>query len=235
MITATNVESANLALEPRGTFLSGTRILTSTRGVVNIQGTLTNVSEEVELDTSVDVTFETARFPVGGVLWEVDENWSLGLTYRGQSLVELDLAAQVEAEITGLLGAQALDGNLEVSSFNTNFFSPHQVFFGVGWLSPWQSLFAVDVGWLHWSAFPTPTARVDIDVQIPLETDTLLPAPATPEEPGFRDIVAVKTGVEHPLYTSSNASLLLRGGYGFEPSPSPSSPGGPISWIAPDT
>ena len=219
---------ANLAIRPIKSFSigAGLAFLTGTKGVVTIDGSLTNIPEEAQLETSVDVTFETARFPVAGLLWEPSDTWDLGLTYRGQSLVELDIAAHVDAQITGLLGAQALDGTLEVGSFNTNFFSPHQIFFGLGWVSPWRTLFAIDLGWLHWSAFPTPTAKVDIDVQIPpLETDTLLPAPATPLSPGFQDIVVIKTGLEHSFVHSPGLSFVLRTGYGFEPSPTPAQTG----------
>lgn len=215
---------ANLAIRPFRELSIGVGMafLTSTRGQVLIRGMLTTNPEEADLETEVDVTFETSRFPVAGILWEPSKEWSFGLTYRGESLVELDLNAQVQADIIGLLGSQALNGFMDVSSFNTNFFAPHQIFFGIGWNFFPGSLLAVDVGGLRWSRYPTPTARVSIDFQVdPLETSSLLPAPSAPIAPEFHDIFAIRLGLEHTVDWGTNVSGIFRGGYAFEPSPAP--------------
>ena len=219
---------ANFALAPvRGFSIGGgLSFLTSTRGGVALDGILTSSADEAELDTAIDVTFETARFPFLGIQWAPVDNWFVGATWRGESLVELDLTAEVEADVVGLLGQQDEPSQLLVSSFNTNFFAPQTAVFGLGYRAPWSSLFTLDIGWHQWSAFPSPTARVNLELEIPsVSTEGLLETPPVPRSPNFRDIVSFKSGVEHVLNITPILSLEWRGGLAFEPTPAPQQTG----------
>ena len=215
---------ANLAISPRKNLSlgGGLSFLTSTRGGVTLDGVLTSAAEEAVLDTAIDVTFETARFPLFGIQWSPAENWHLGATWRGESLVELDLAAEVEADVVGLLGQQEDPSRLLVSSFNTNFFAPQTAVLGLGYESPWKTLFSLDMGWHNWSAFPSPTARVNLELEIPsVSIDGLLGAPPAPTPPAFRDTWSLKIGAEHSWQFGPELSLEWRGGLGIEPTPVP--------------
>ncbi len=224
---------ANLAVRPLPSLSigGGLAFLTSTRGQVTIEGDLTTVPEEGRLHTAVDVDFETARFPMAGIHWTPRADWAFGARYRGESQVKLDLNALVNAKITGLLGNEPLDGIMDVTSFNTNFFAPQQVTVGAGWWTTPNLLFALDISWLDWSNFPTPTADVSIDFQVdPLETDALLPAPSSPKAPGFQDTYSIRSGMEYSLDVHRLVDLKLRAGYGYEPSPAPEQKG-PTNYI----
>ena len=220
--------AANLAFQPIEslTIGGGLHFLTDTGGQVQVTGTLYPEPERGELVTAADVDFETARFPAAGITYAPRDDLQFGLAYRGEMKVTLDLGARVLGEIRELLGSQALEGEVFVSSYNTNFFSPHQVFAGVAWWPIPQTLLALDIGWLHWSAFPTPTADVFLNFDLPpFDTEGLIPETTPPSDPGFHDVYSIRFGVEHQLDLGPSASLILRGGYSFEPSPAPTQRG----------
>ena len=220
--------NANIAIQPfEGLTLgAGLTFLTDTTGTVALTGTLTPDPDEGDLANAVDVTFETARFPALGIHWEATDRLSLGLTWRSQMAVTLDIGADIEADIVELLGPRPLAGSVSVHSFNTNFFKPHQVFLGAAFSPAPGTLLALDVGWMHWSAFPTPTAAVAIDFSLETyDTEGLIPAPTLPEDPHFEDTFAIRAGLEQGLSLGSSVDLIVRGGYAFEPSPAPDQPG----------
>ena len=84
---------------------AGLTFLTDTSGSVAITGTLTPDPDEGDLSNAVDVTFKTARFPAVGINWQAADELRLGLTWRSQMAVTLDIGADIEAEIVELLGA----------------------------------------------------------------------------------------------------------------------------------
>jgi len=220
--------AANLAVQlfDKWTLGAGLTFLTDTTGRVGIAGTLTPNPDEGDLANTVDVTFQTARFPSVGLTWQPTETLRMGLTWRSEMAVTLDIGADIEAEIVDLLGPRPLAGTVSVSSFNTNFFTPHQVFLGIAHRPTQDTLLSLDVGWMHWSAFPTPTAAVTLDFALETyDTEGLIPAPTLPSAPGFHDTWVVRAGWEQEWSLGSFANVALRGGYGFEPSPAPDQPG----------
>lgn len=220
--------SANLAVMPYPglSIGGGVSFVTETHGGVQIEGTLFPEAERALLSTAVDVDFETVRYPEAGVTWAPRPDLRIGMVYRGEVKVELDITASVSGEIKELLGSKTLTGNFDVSSYNTNLFSPQQVFFGVGWEVVPGTLVALDFGWLDWSSFPTDTATVTIDFELDLvDTSGLIPESVAPSDPGFHDIFTLRVGAEQTLTAVDWMDVALRGGYAYEPTPVPDQPG----------
>jgi long-subunit fatty acid transport protein len=218
----------NLAIRilPELAIGGGITFLAGSEGGVALTGTFFPSPDDTALVTSVGVDFKTVRSPQAGISWEPFEGLRLGLAWRGQVQAKLDLGADVVGSIAELLGPEPIDGELSVRSINTNFFSPHQVFLGVAFRPEPMSLLALDLGWLHWSAYPPPTAAIGVDFQLEgFDTSGLLPEPVAVTDPNFHDIVVVRFGAERRIELAQWAELDVRAGYGFEPSPAPSQPG----------
>jgi long-subunit fatty acid transport protein len=219
---------ANLAVRPipELSIGAGVSFLADTRGGVALAGTFYPDAEDTVLSTSVDVDFATVRTPQAGLLWQPTPFLSLGLVWRGEVRGVLDLEADVRGAIAELLGPEPIPGRLAVSSFNSSFFSPHQVFLGVAVRPTASTLVSADVGWLGWSRWPPPTAAIDVRFDLEgFDTSELLPDAAPVQSPSFRDTFSVRLGVEQAIEMADWASVDVRGGYAFEPSPAPSQPG----------
>jgi long-chain fatty acid transport protein len=220
--------NVNLAVQPLPWLHIGAGInfLTHTRGTVNLEG-LIFIDEVARstLPTSVAVDFITVRYPSAGLLFTPNDSWSLGLSFRDQVSVELNLGAKVAGALV-LSGAQ-LPGSFELTSLNHNLFSPRQLWLGGTWRPHHSLLLSLDLGWLQWSNFPSPTAKVTLDLDIDqFPSDGLLPPPITVLDPNFHDIAAARLAAEFTLAVGSAGELMFRAGYGFEPSPAPDQRGG---------
>jgi long-chain fatty acid transport protein len=105
----------------------------------------------------------------------------------------------------------------------TALYTPQQLELGLAWSPSSDWTIAGEVLWNRWSQFPDPALRIDLELTIPVLpivfTDSLV------RDPGFRDTVSGRLGVEVRVATWSVADLALRGGYSFEPSPAPEQTG----------
>jgi long-chain fatty acid transport protein len=195
--------------------------LTSTKGSVDIRGQVGILDEEkTVLLGGVDVRLPAVRYAGAGVLW-TPGRWRFGLSFRDEFKLEIDLSVLVTADLAET--PQEEEATLRIRSRNVNLFSPRQysagvAYDGAGWLV------SVDLQYLQWSLFPSPTARVEVALDIPGLPLTLPPV-AHPGPPGFRDIVVVRTGAEYRVVSSRHLGVDLRAGYFFAPSPAPDQPG----------
>ena len=203
----------------------GVAFLTNTGGTLDLQGIVrVPNSDDSTLSTAVNVDFKTVRYPSAGVLVAPPEgSWSVGLAWREEVNVELDLGARVQ----GALAIPALlPGSFELTSFNTNLFTPRQIWLGATWRPLQSLLLSADLGWLDWSGFPAPTATVTLKLDIEgFPTEGLLPPTTEVIAPDFHDVVSVKAGVEWTARLGAHVELAARAGYAFEPSPAPDQPG----------
>ncbi|HRE91646.1 MAG TPA: hypothetical protein PK095_21185, partial [Myxococcota bacterium] len=119
---------------------------------------------------------------------------------------------------------------LEVTSTNTNLFSPRQLTLGLAWLGdeamggrPCFSVTA-ELGWYQWSRMRSPTALLSTELDagsLPLS----IPPNPTPTAPGFSDILIPRIGYEQAVVMTPNVSLFVRAGAFYEPSPAPAQTG----------
>jgi long-chain fatty acid transport protein len=220
--------TCNLAIQPLPWLHigAGVNFLVHTIGTVNLEGLIfLNEVSRSTLPTSVAVDFVTVRYPSFGILITPNGQWSLGLSFRDQVSVVLDLGAHVEGAL--VLGQSLIPGAFQLSSLNNNLFSPRQLWLGATFRPFANLLLSLDGGWLQWSNFPSPTARVDIELDIAnFPTDGLIPPTVDVVEPEFDDIFSARFGLEWTLALGPTVDLLLRTGYAFEPTPAPDQPAG---------
>ncbi|MBI2379001.1 MAG: hypothetical protein HYV07_33710 [Deltaproteobacteria bacterium] len=202
-------------------FGAGLTYIASTRGTLEVRGSVSASKEELtRLVSAVDVTFSSVRTPTLGLAFARGPI-RLGLTFREQFVLELDLDVKVEGQVT--LGDDELvlveDGSFLLDSFNTDLFSPRQVALGVAYeAETW--LVAFDLTYAQWSRFPAPVSRIALDFDLE-GLDFEVPIPAAPVEPGLSDILVPRVGLEAQVLSSSAIILRGRAGYSYSPTPTP--------------
>ena len=198
----------------------GLTFLANTQGQVDIRGDVGALDvDKTVLLSSVDVDLPAIRYPTAGLLW-TPGNWRFGFSFRGEFNLAIDLALRVTADIAET--PQEEEATFAIRSRSVNLFSPRQYSLGTaydgdGWLV------SVDLQYLEWRRFPSPTARVDIELDVPGLNPTVPPV-AVPRKPKFHDIVVVRVGGEYRVLDSRYVAVDVRGGYFFEPSPAPDQP-----------
>jgi long-subunit fatty acid transport protein len=126
-----------------------------------------------------------------------------------------------------VLGKQVA-GAFELQSLNAALFTPRQLWLGGTYKPVDALLLSLDIGWLNWSAFPSPTATVSVGLDVPdvpfISADQI-PPPTTVVQSKFSDIISVRFGLEGTVKFEPHVQLDLRAGYAYEPSPAPDQPG----------
>ena len=215
------------------TYLSDTKGRLDVAGVVDFQD-----AGGTTLQTAVDVDFVAARYPSFGLVWKPLRSLSIGLAYREQFDLTLDIGVIVNGDIVLNATSESPvplveDARLEIVSQNSNLFSPRQLALGVAWSHfrpnagrgerPCWSLTA-ELDWYQWSSFVSPTAYLSTS----LDAGTLpisIPPNPVPLAPGFSDILIPRLGGELFLFDSEHVELHGRAGAYYEPSPAPAQRG----------
>jgi long-chain fatty acid transport protein len=214
------VLTSSLAVEiVRGLYLgAGITFLSNARGSLDISGAVDLVdSGKTVLLSAVEENLVAVRYPTAGLLWHATDNLRIGLSYREQFSLVLDVDILVRGDI--VLGGEPLveDASFKLRSLSKNLFSPRQLTLGVAWTTP-RWLVELDVSWVQWSRFPPPTASVSIDLDIP-ELPFTIPGSENIAAPDFHDIIVPRVGAELLAHDGPHVALKLRGGYFFEPTP----------------
>ena len=214
----------------------GIAYLSATRGRFGIRGRADVLSPfESKLEHEVDADLTSVRFPQAGArfIWE---GWgALGLTYRGRSNLDLEL----DARLDGIVDFAGIDVPFlyELEARAIASFTPQQVAIGLSFQRIEDLHLNVDLTWVDWSAYVSPTAEIaaNLDIRPPPGTSIDLPAsptPAAPIPPRMVDRLVPRVGIEYrgagvgprrhargedrPL-----VQLPLRVGYVYEASPIP--------------
>lgn len=209
----------------------GLTYLSDTRGRLDVTGQVDLLDAAgTELISAVDVDFSAVRYPSFGVMFTPDPHLRIGLSYREEFDLTLDLGVIVSGDIVTNGATDPLTlvegARLEVSSENTNLFSPRQLTLGLAWVGDsamgGRPCFAVtaELGWYQWSAMRSPTALLTTSLDagdLPLS----IPPNPTPTAPGFSDILVPRLGYEQQLVDSRHVALFGRIGAFYEPSPAP--------------
>ncbi len=220
------VISSSIAVETLDDLFIGAGLtyLANTGGTLDIQGEVGLFDSELtRLDSAVDVDLASVRYLTAGALY-VGDGWRVGACYRQDFSLKLDLHVRVTGSIDTQPGVSLIpEGLFLLRSLNQTLYSPQQVFLGGAVdLGDWR--LSADIGWLDWSRFPTPTARIELELDLkPLSFE--LPLPAEPIDPGFHDIFVPRVGLEWRAAGGEWGRLDLRAGGFYEPSPAPDQPG----------
>lgn len=195
--------SANLAVQPMEAFEigGGMSFLAATEGSFRVTGTADlALPYDSQLTHEVDADLTSVRYPEVGGRVHLGKLVDVALVYRGEA--ELRLA--IDANLTGQVDASGIRVPVQysLSSRTVAAFLPQQVVVGVAVRPLDHLLLELDVAWLEWSAYPSPTARTaaSLDVDVPAGLGLDLPPdvlPTDPIPPRFEDRFVPRFGVEY--------------------------------------
>lgn len=206
----------------------GITFLAATRGAFGITGRALlprggQSEHDSRLRHEVDADLTAIRYGQLGVQVRPPGPWSFGLTYRQEARIRLEL----DADLRGTIDAKVLaaDASYVLESVTANGFIPGQLVVGGGYRPGADWLVGVDVSWVRWSAYVSPTSqtRTVLAVDFP-PTVVALPPPTKPTRilpPSFHDTVVPRLGIEWRPRVAPGWRTPLRAGYVYEPSPVP--------------
>jgi long-chain fatty acid transport protein len=204
----------------------GVAFLSSTRGDFGISGTASlKEPYDSQLRHQVDADLTTVRIPLLGVRFEPDERVSVGLSYRGESKLDLQLDADIDGQVDPGIGNLRVPVTYALSSKSFDAFHPRQVSLGSSVKLTPALRVNLDFVWTQWSAYQSATSRSTADLEVDLQGLPLAippdPKPTVVRDPGFHDRVAPRLGVEALVLRRASLEVPLRGGYVYERSPVP--------------
>ena len=233
---------ASLAVRPLPWLMLGGGIayLSATRGSFGIRGEADILSPfESKLEHEVDADLTAVRFPQFGLRLLWGGGGAFGVTYRGQSNLDL----QLDAELEGIVNFAGIDVPLLylVEARTIAAFTPQQVAMGLSFQYIEDLHVNFDLTWVNWGSYESPTAQIDalLDVQPPPGTPVQLPEQPVPPEivpPEFRDRWVPRFGAEYrgaavgpvrQVHDEERRLVVvpLRAGYVYEKSPVPDQTG----------
>lgn len=197
--------AANLAVRPLRWLEigGGLAFLAATRGRFAISGRADLLTpEDSQLRHEVDADLTSVRYPQAGLRVQIGDLGKLALAYRGQSKLRLAL----EARLQGTLDFAGIDIPLlyDLETQTVAGFLPQQVVLGASFTRVRNLTVNVDVTWVDWGAYESPTARTAalLEAQPPPGTPVRLPGALRPVDvldPGFESRFVPRLGVEYRL------------------------------------
>ena len=192
----------------------GFRIGGGLAALAALTGSVTVQTDDTgRIGTIVEDTLVASYAPLAGASYDIDDDHRVGVSFRGV----------LEGRFNVVIRAENL-GQINIPPLNIS---------GVAQYDPWQIAaefarvrgawrFAVGATYKHWPAYPGPVeATVRCGDAVP-GTECDAPSPA---DPMFNPVVAPRVGGERAIDVGEGATLLLRGGYAFEPTPAPEQTG----------
>lgn len=161
------------------------------------------------IGTVVEDTLVASFAPLTGVSYEWSD-YRIGVSYRGELVGRFNVV--IEAENLG---------QLEIPPLNISGvaqYDPHMIAVGLSQIEG-ETRWALGVSFKLWQLYPGP-AEATVRCEDAPEPDAPCEA-GTPADPAFQPTVAPRVGAERRFPVSRDATLAVRGGYAFEPSPAP--------------
>jgi long-subunit fatty acid transport protein len=232
--------AANLAIQPIPEIEigGGMSFLAATEGSFRVTGTADLAAPyDSRLVHEVDADLTSVRYPQVGARAHLGELVDLALVYRGQAELRLAIDANLRGDVDA--GGIRVPVEYSLSSRTVAAFLPQQVVLGTALKPAHRLIIEVDVTWVEWSAYPSPTARTaaSLDVDLPPGLGLDLPPdvlPTDPLAPSFEDRFVPRFGVEWVAEIGepradrregrpprAPVEIPFRAGYVFEASPVP--------------
>lgn len=214
----------------------GVGFLSATRGRFGIRGEADLASPfDSALEHEVDADLTAVRYPIIGVRVRKPSWGAVGVSFRGESQLDLSLAARLDGTVS-LAGIDVpLLYELEARTFSS--FTPRTVVASMSFQRVPGLHVNLDLAWVGWSSYESPVARIraSLDVVPPPGAPVRLPsspAPTVPLAPSFRDRIVPRVGVEWRLGAGARIvevhgerrpafEVPLRVGYAYEATPIP--------------
>jgi long-subunit fatty acid transport protein len=214
----------------------GIGYLTATSVHFGIRGRADLLSPfDSQLEHEVDGDLTAVRYPQAGLRLVLEDWGAFGVTYRGESNLDLEVDALLEG-VVDFAGIEVpLLYQLEASTISS--FTPHQIAAGISFQRVEDLSLNFDLTWMHWSNYASPVARLfaRLEAEPPPGTPVELPdepLPTIPIPPEFSDTFVPRAGVEYRGVRFGSERELdgkkvalveipLRAGYWYEKSPVP--------------
>jgi long-chain fatty acid transport protein len=216
----------------------GVAFLAATRGRFSIAGTANVLAPyESQLRHEVDADLTAIRYPQAGARVTLGDLGAIGLVYRGQSRLRLELDAHLGGNVDFAGVVVPLTYDLE--AITVAGFLPQQVVLGASFAKVENLRVNVDLAWVNWAAYESPTARTTahLAATVPAGASVTLPKDPKPTAVAplaFENRVVPRVGAELviPVAGAPRAvhgepklrrllEIPLRVGYCFEASPVP--------------
>jgi long-subunit fatty acid transport protein len=216
---------------------AGLAFLAATRGRFGIRGEANVLRPfDSQLEHEVDADLTSIRYPIAGVRFKLGSLGYLGLAYRGQTKLDLALEANLVGNVN-FAGVQVpLTYSLATRTIDA--FQPQQVVAGFSFQAIKGLHANLDLGWVNWSAYESPTAKTTAHLEAELPPGVNIDLPEDPKAinvvpPAFEDRIVPRLGVEYTLGFGSERKVSgreekvkavevpLRVGYVYEASPVP--------------
>jgi long-chain fatty acid transport protein len=232
--------SADLAISPLP-WLSvggGVAFLAATRGAFQIRGTANVLSPyDSQLEHEVNADLTSVRYPHLGLRAKVGDLGFVGLSYRGETKLKLS----IDAHLGGIVDFSGIQVPLQytLESRTLDEFLPQQIALGVSFRKVRDLTVNLDVVWVNWAAYESPTAQTKAHLAIVPPPGAPITLPGDPKptvvvDPSFHNRIVPRIGIEGivPLAGAPRRvqgrtderrllELALRAGYAFEASPVP--------------
>jgi long-chain fatty acid transport protein len=207
----------------------GIGYLTATRGSFGIRGRADIISPyDSQLEHQVDADLTAVRYPQAGIRLLLDGWGALGVTYRGQSNLDLN----IEALLDGIVDFAGIEVPLlyELEASTIAGFTPQQVAMGLTFTRVEDLSINFDLTWVNWSAYESPTAELLARLEVDPPPGTPVELPDEPEPtvlvpPEFSDRFVPRAGIEYRGARFAKVEVPARVGYVYERSPVPDQPG----------
>jgi long-chain fatty acid transport protein len=231
--------AANLAVRPiRWLELGGgIAFLASTRGRFAISGTADILHPyDSQLRHEVDADLTSIRYPQVGARVKLGELGYLGFVYRGETKLKLS----IDANLSGLVNFAGIQIPLlyDLASRTIDAFLPQQIVLGASFQKVAHLRVNVDLTFVNWAAYESPTALTTAHLALDLPPGTTLvqlpadPKPTVVIPPAFENRFVPRVGVEYTLPAAGAIrrvhgedhrllEIPIRAGYVFERSPVP--------------
>lgn len=209
---------------------AGVSYLAATRARMDISGVAVippGDPHDSQLRHEVDGDLTTVRFPILGARIHLSEKVHVGLAYRGESKLDLKFSAYLHGQVD--YAGIKVPATYELVSRTYDVFHPRQAVAGVTWQVHRRARVGLDLTWINWSAYERPISNsstlLNVDIQgLPLVIPPS-PKPTVGIDPGFKNRLQPRIGLEWVALASPHVELPLRAGYVYDPSPVPSQSG----------
>lgn len=216
----------------------GIAFLAATRGRFAVSGRADVLSPyESQLRHEVDADLTSIRYPQLGARVHLGGFGNVGLTYRGETKLPLSIAADLDG-IVDFAGIE-IPLRYALESMTIDGFLPQQVVLGGSFRRVRGLTVNVDLTWVNWAAYESPTAQTKSHLEAQLPEGVPLELPPDPKatekrSPVFEDRFVPRVGAEYVVSVAGAKRKLegeteerravevpVRAGYAYERSPVP--------------
>jgi long-subunit fatty acid transport protein len=210
----------------------GVTYMASTRAQLDITGDIdAGTPTDSLLRHQVDADLTLVAYPQFGARVELSKRAALGLVYRGQFSLDLNIAANVQTGARLGASGSGMDITslaLALQSDTVDMFLPQQVVLGSSF-EPIDGLHAnFDLTWVNWSAYVPPVSHLAVNLDLPpppggwqqygIKTPTV-PGPVIVLPIEMHDRFVPHVGLEWRAIARSAWQGFLRAGYEYDKSP----------------